>query len=192
MQKRTCPECSGEVTGHPARRYCSDLCKHRAAWAKRGQGRRYRDYLDKRNAKYIPVADPWAANRTQSAVCIAPGCEVEPLALSMCRSHYRLARGEYGTGGQHERRARRYGVEYVPGIRRSAVGERDGWLCGICGGPVDRALSFPDLGSQSLDHVVPMILGGGHTWENVQLAHFGCNLTKGYRVEPVTDQLLTT
>lgn len=38
----------------------------------------------------------------------------------------------------------------------------------------------------SIDHIVPMSKGGGHVWENVQVAHIICNSEKGDRLE-VTD-----
>jgi 5-methylcytosine-specific restriction endonuclease McrA len=57
--------------------------------------------------------------------------------------------------------------------------ERDAWTCGICHGPVDKAVRFPDERSATLDHVVPLSRGGQHTRANVQAAHWGCNHAKG-------------
>lgn len=80
-------------------------------------------------------------------------------------------------GSGHRGRARRYGVRYTR-INRITVFERDGWVCGICGDPVDRNLAWPEPGSATLDHVIPMSRGGHHEPDNVQLAHFSCNLDK--------------
>lgn len=91
-----------------------------------------------------------------------------------CRKIY------YGRFGDHYSRAQFFGVEYEV-IDRSAVFERDGWCCGICGLDVDPAEPFPEPGAATIDHVVPMSRGGGHTWTNVQLAHFYCNTVKGAR-----------
>ena len=33
----------------------------------------------------------------------------------------------------------------------------------------------------SIDHRIPVVKGGEHTWENVQLTHLRCNLQKGDR-----------
>jgi 5-methylcytosine-specific restriction endonuclease McrA len=33
----------------------------------------------------------------------------------------------------------------------------------------------------SIDHIVPLSLGGHNTKANVQLAHLGCNISKGNR-----------
>jgi 5-methylcytosine-specific restriction endonuclease McrA len=43
------------------------------------------------------------------------------------------------------------GTQVVP-VNREIVAARDGWLCGICGGPVSRE-------DWSLDHVIPLSKG---------------------------------
>lgn len=60
--------------------------------------------------------------------------------------------------------------------------ERDAWTCGICGDPVDAGLAWPDPGSVSLDHIVPLAMGGEHTRANTQCAHLYCNGCKGPRL----------
>jgi 5-methylcytosine-specific restriction endonuclease McrA len=59
--------------------------------------------------------------------------------------------------------------------------ERDEWTCGLCREPVDRTLRHPEPMSASLDHVVPIAAGGGHTRDNVQCSHLRCNVTKHKR-----------
>ena len=63
--------------------------------------------------------------------------------------------------------------------------EKCNWVCGICSLPVDKTLKYPDPLSASLDHIIPVSKGGGHTTSNVQLAHLLCNLKK-------SDKLLTS
>lgn len=67
------------------------------------------------------------------------------------------------------------------------VFERDGWICGICSDPVSEGIAWPDPLSPSLDHVVPLARGGHHTYQNTQLAHLRCNMSKGDRVGAVTN-----
>ncbi len=68
------------------------------------------------------------------------------------------------------------------------VAERDKWCCQLCGGKVARdGRSKKDPMGPSLDHIVPVSLGGTHTWANVQLAHLRCNVSKGNR--PANEQL---
>lgn len=71
------------------------------------------------------------------------------------------------------------GVEKIDLV---ALFERDGWVCHLCGESVDRDLKYPDPGSASHDHVIPLSRGGTHTWNNVKLAHLGCNISKGNKI----------
>lgn len=64
------------------------------------------------------------------------------------------------------------------------VMERDNWTCQLCGKPIDQTVKAPHRMSASLDHVVPLIEGGDHTWANTQASHFGCNARKRDRGEP--------
>ena len=57
--------------------------------------------------------------------------------------------------------------------------ERDSWICQLCFEPIDPSIKRPDTACVSLDHIVPLSKMGSHTRENVQAAHFLCNLKKG-------------
>jgi hypothetical protein len=81
----------------------------------------------------------------------------------------------------HLRRAVKRNAE-AENFLRSEIYNRDGWICGICGKPVDSSLNWPDPMSVSLDHIVPVTKGGGHTRANTQCAHFGCNSSKRDRL----------
>lgn len=85
------------------------------------------------------------------------------------------------SGNTHRRRAKRYGVDYEK-VDPLAVYERDGWMCGLCGEPVDRRLQWPHPLSASQDHIVPISQGGPHTFDNVQCAHLECNLVARTKV----------
>lgn len=91
-----------------------------------------------------------------------------------------------GRTGSYYVRARKYGVEYIPGITLKKVVARDGLRCAICGGMCDwndhtwSSCSGPL--HPSIDHIIPMAKGGPHIWENVQVAHVMCNSEKGDKV----------
>lgn len=81
----------------------------------------------------------------------------------------------------HLRRARMAAAP-TEQISLQAVAERDDWTCGICLKPVPKTWPEDDRSQMpSLDHILPIARGGSHTWDNVQLAHYRCNLSKGAR-----------
>lgn len=54
--------------------------------------------------------------------------------------------------------------------------------CYLCDEVIDYSLKWPDPGSHSLDHKIPLSLGGDHVVENLAFTHLVCNLRKGYTV----------
>lgn len=62
------------------------------------------------------------------------------------------------------------------------VFDRDKWRCQLCGVSTPKRLrgTYVDKAPE-LDHVVPLALGGSHTWANVQCACRACNSRKGAR-----------
>lgn len=80
---------------------------------------------------------------------------------------------------KNTQRAKKFGCEFEKGITLKKLIERDGLRCAICGKKCDwndRSWNgncgpmYP-----SMDHIIPMSKGGGHTWDNVQVAHMICN-----------------
>lgn len=67
------------------------------------------------------------------------------------------------------------------------IGDRDGWQCELCGNPVDRWLEYPDPLSSSLDHILPVSLGGIHDPSNVRVTHLRCNIRRGNRIDEVAE-----
>lgn len=57
--------------------------------------------------------------------------------------------------------------------------ERDGWMCHICGGKIEKGLSFPDRMHFAMDHVLPLSMGGDDAPWNVAAVHAVCNSRKG-------------
>ncbi len=57
---------------------------------------------------------------------------------------------------------------------------RDRWVCQICFRPVKpKSLDPYDPNRVTLDHRLPIALGGAHTFTNLQTAHLNCNISKG-------------
>jgi 5-methylcytosine-specific restriction endonuclease McrA len=72
-------------------------------------------------------------------------------------------------------RRRQTGTTYSR-ILYTAVLERDGMVCHLCGGAI------PSLADLHFDHVIPLAKGGEHTLENVRPSHALCNLRKSDRL----------
>lgn len=67
-------------------------------------------------------------------------------------------------------------------VNLAALWDIQGGTCGLCDGAIDRALSWPDPMSPSVDHIVPLSKGGAHAQSNLQYAHLVCNVSKGARL----------
>ena len=78
------------------------------------------------------------------------------------------------------RRALKCGVESER-VTVLALIERDQGRCGLCGQAVLLETKYPDPLSPSMDHILPLSLGGPHVADNLQLAHLICNIRKGNR-----------
>lgn len=80
----------------------------------------------------------------------------------------------------HNRHARKLGVGSItsPAALIDYLMKRDGGRCGICHKAI-RAKVGPRR--PSIDHIVPLSRGGEHVLENLQPAHYDCNLSKGNR-----------
>lgn len=74
-------------------------------------------------------------------------------------------------------RARLAGTTRIP-YRPVDIYERDGWRCRLCGKKINRRHRAPHSLAPSIDHIIPIALGGPDAPNNVQAAHFGCNSRK--------------
>ncbi|MGI8448787.1 MAG: HNH endonuclease [Streptosporangiaceae bacterium] len=66
----------------------------------------------------------------------------------------------------------------VESFTAGEIGERDGWVCGICqdaSRPVDPRPTAPRALSPSVDHIIAVSAGGTHTRANVRITHLWCN-----------------
>ena len=68
------------------------------------------------------------------------------------------------------------------------IAKRDKYKCHICRKRVNMDLEYNNRYSPTFDHLVPVSLGGNHTYANIRLAHRTCNSSKGNRA--VNEQLL--
>lgn len=153
-------EYSKSGAGRP-RRFCSAACKYAA--------RHHR----------VGTATCQTCGKEYHARYVAAGfCSIECRRYPDRRLYETPA--DRNAAHRHRRRAR---IRQSPWERfnKGEIYERDGWRCGICSKPVSKRLAYPHPMSATLDHVIPLSKGGGHTRSNVQCAHFMCNSLKADR-----------
>lgn len=110
-----------------------------------------------------------AGNRPGDGRCTVEGCNRPFVARGWCGMHY-----------VRWRRARRLGVVTEP-YASEEIAERDGWRCQICRKRISRKLKWPHPRSLSIDHIIPVSLGGDDVKANVNATHLICNMHKGVR-----------
>jgi len=69
---------------------------------------------------------------------------------------------------------------FVENVYRARIYERDQWRCQLCCKKVNRKAVVPHPKAPTLDHILPISLGGTHEPANVQLACFMCNAIKSH------------
>lgn len=169
LEERACESCGKDISHM---QYNATVCSKRCDGIRRGQVR----------AESLP---------DQSCAVCSALFTPSGLRAKYCSAKCRYGRPrpkvpfkwtDAGRDGYHRRRARKKGTATGGPIRRTEIGERDGWRCGICRKRVDPGLLYPDLMSPSLDHVIPLSLGGPHVAANVRITHLTCNNLRGNKV----------
>lgn len=107
--------------------------------------------------------DAYTADPRQSRYC-SPECA-------------NTAKSVWSDGRRHRIRELRTEIFY-----KTEIFDRDGWVCHLCGDPIPREEKWPHPLSASLDHVIPVALGGDHSRANTAASHLRCNLQKGARM----------
>lgn len=114
--------------------------------------------------------------RVASSIC--QWCQQSFVAARMGRRY--CSKRCQSTANTRQKKARRRGASgTLPSLW--AIYARDGGICQLCRKKVNRSIQPPHSRSASLDHIVPLAVGGSHDSINIQLAHFGCNSAKGAR-----------
>lgn len=81
---------------------------------------------------------------------------------------------EHGRNSAAAHKARKQDA-FVERVEAAEVLRRHGPICGICGEPLNPQRF-------DVDHIIPLALGGEHSYANTQPAHPVCNQRKGARL----------
>lgn len=127
----------------------------------------------------------------ESRKCKWCGKEFTPIYkskhYSCCCEEHALLKQKEGKKIQKRNRKAKRRKAYVAPIGLRTVFRRDKGICQLCGKPVSPNTHWPNRMCASLDHIIPLALGGTHEPKNVQLAHHACNSAKG--TKPMHEQL---
>lgn len=84
---------------------------------------------------------------------------------------------EYMRKVQH-RRAKQLRENFVEDVSYDALYKRDKGICRVCGLPVHSDKFCDNNWGGTIDHIIPLSVGGEHSMSNCQLAHRICNSIK--------------
>lgn len=167
-QDHACLGCGAIFVARASAKWCSPTCRD-AAW---------------RAANPTYWAEYHARTRRPRVVtCAACDRLVFVLGKSGPKRYCSPSCREYR---RRERRRLRGG--WLGTASRRAVWERDRWRCGLCRDSIDPTLAYPHDYSKSIDHIMPLSLGGSHDMTNLQAAHLICNVRKNNRVDHATSR----
>ena len=176
---RKCKKC-GETkpfTDYYKQKGCRDGIRPECKACHRRAGKQYRED----NAEAYRARDN-ARNNTpeRRAAAIARArnyyADNHEHCLKVRREHYRANREKY-LAYSAKRKALKRGAEHIP-YTRTEIYERDNGMCRLCDKPLD---NVPN--GFSIDHIVPLALGGADTPANLQLTCQPCNRAKWMNLE---------
>lgn len=205
MEQRTCAGCDGPLPPQPRprnpRRWCSEACRVAAYYSKKRASGEWSGYAPRSVVFFRDCEECgrfYCARRSYGFTC-SRLCQMARQAR-LQREQYRAdpeaaraqARAERAVASIEARMRHRARNQARRALVTGAavevfspldVYERDAWTCGLCGAAILPELRFPDPGSVSLDHIVPLSKGGLHSLENSRAAHLHCNSSRGNRDE---------
>ena len=160
-----CKGCSGAFVKQSTWTYCTDECAS--------------EYRSKKNARTGTCRKCLVSSTAKGRYYCDPCRDARDTETRRAEKK----RNRHKRGSNHRQRARIFNVYYEP-VNPMQVFARDHWVCQLCGHNIDPDLKWPAPRSRSLDHVVPMSMGGPHTYGNTQLACLECNTNKGATLTP--------
>lgn len=149
---------------------------------------------EERAARAVWYHDYYMANRAHILVLERERRERDPQVRAAYGRHYRATHPEKATEYSRRYHARRRGADAVEkGVTWHSVSERDGMSCAYCNVTCDSDDGHHMLARDganrwvcgptypTIDHIVPVSLGGHHTMTNAVLSCNRCNKRKGAR-----------
>jgi 5-methylcytosine-specific restriction endonuclease McrA len=143
------------------------------------------DFSGKNGNRPFKITDEQILEEAKTKNCVEIALKYNMSAERVYRRAKKLGLevDSVGGGGHYRRRQNNVGIttEYEEGITLKRVRAKYNDICQICGLMVDDSAIINGHIRRlypTIDHIVPLSKGGAHTWQNVRLAHMGCNAGK--------------
>ena len=104
-------------------------------------------------------------------------CDVCAETYERKREHVTTRHKQYMRGKKSERE-RQIARAFIEDVSFESIYNRDCGVCQICGLPVHPTKGVDNSWDGTIDHIVPLSVGGEHSMANCQLAHRICNSIK--------------
>lgn len=186
-----CPECDAEFRARLPQVYCSARCGGKAS--RKAQLSKVREVeclacgqaFETRDSRPIACSvacKQWAKKYPGVKRKAERPCKECGEIFSDTRMYRSYCSARCARRAMRVKRRGRLAATYVEDVSVSQLLERDGSNCMICYTPLDLDAKWPDRLSVTVDHAIPISLGGEHSLGNTQLAHAVCNSAKGNRL----------
>jgi hypothetical protein len=167
--------------------YCSKACAASAHWEQKRQARLAIVGPVRRTIIVAGPTCPTPMEPARSIWCDYRCVECDERFITDTKYTNFYCSGQCAKrAGRRQRKYRARNATKTARVLRRRVFERDDWTCRICLKPVLRGTAPSHPKAATIDHILPLALGGEHTYANVQTAHHGCNSSKGARVSQLS------
>jgi len=162
---KKCFRCSNQfTTGKKDQRFCSTPCR-------RAQHKEDNPHIRKTGDKVIVCG--WC----NLGVTVSAGLTTGIKYHDECRARAKRARYRIKT-------VKRQSLTAKPSrLSADELVDKMGSLCRICGTDIDLTLKRTSKMGLTVDHIIPLSKGGEDTLENMQPAHWVCNVRKGNKTD---------
>lgn len=175
-RQKICELCGESFMGRPIARFCSKRCQV----ITNNQNRQWH------TTEIVPYVRPRAwfgsSSPKSSRVWTQGRCSYCSAQFIGVGRSARYCSTKCARNAAWLRRYRARGDFKISPRIRFEIYERDGWLCHLCGDPVDVDLHYLEAGAATLDHVIPQSVARDDSPENLRLAHRSCNSLRGARL----------
>lgn len=147
--------------------------KNRARISKRGKSYRARNREEIRKKR----SEKYQKNKTYESEYMREYRRAHPEKISAYMKEWSQNNRDKKSSYEHSRRARKTD-SFIEMVDRQGLIEKFGNVCHICSGHIPEDVDHKHPLYFNIEHIVPLIHGGEHSYENCRPSHASCNQQK--------------